>query len=280
MVNGIKNLKAQSQHRALIIYLAIWLLLPLAFFSIAKGKLLTYLLPIFPAFSMLMALSMEGSVSNARIIRWRGETVGFLFLVVIVLAFVTLQVTNDNHMLFANNEQIKLAFLAAALLSGGFMLWRSMQASNTMSRTLWISATLLPFFFYWSTYIGLPREVSNRKTPSEFLTIQSPYISPDAILICDDSMFHAVAWTYKHDDIYMLYRGELSYGLSYAAAKHRNLENQALASFFENFSANQEFAIFYLGTKPLPQLAQLPENVVQIRESHIGRFNFIYLKKS
>jgi len=282
VINGVKKLRLQAQHRTLIAYLAIWFVLPFLFFSIAKGKLLTYLLPIFPAFSILTALAIEKSgqsTENEKTNRWRGETFGFIFLFVIVVAMVSVHLTSDNRMLFASNEQVKFAFLAASLLSGGFMLWRSTLSTTSLSRSLWIGATLLPVFFYWASFVGLPREIANRKSPSEFLAAQSQYISHDVILMSDDSLFHSASWVYKRDDIYMLYSGELEYGLTYDDDKKRNLENASLTTFMDSFSPGQNFAIFYLGTKPLSKLENLSPTLKKMHESHIGRFNFVYLRK-
>jgi len=278
-LNGLKNIRTQSNNRDLIVYLSMWFVLPIIFFSIAKGKLLTYLLPIFPAFSMLIALSMSNGIANIKKSRWRGETIGFVFLVVLVFAMVLLQASGDKRALFGNNEQWQLALLVASLLSGGYMLWRSLQTTDALHRTFWISATLLPFFIYWATYIGLPRDISNRKTPSEFLLNQEKFISKDTLLISDDSMFHAVAWTYKNENVYMLNQGELKYGLSYESAKHRDLFRKSLVQFMENSVEHKEFAIFYLGANPLQQLSNLPQTIQKTHEAHVGRFNFVYLTK-
>ena len=280
VINGFRNLKPQTEQRQLIIYLAFWFVLPIAFFSIAKGKLLTYLLPIFPAFSMLIALATNKAVDNSKKIRWRGETIGFAFLIVIVLAIILLQASGNQRALFANNEQWQLAVLVASLLSGGYMLWRSMQTLNPQSRTLWIAATLLPFFLYWASYYGLPREISNRKTPGEFLSQQEKYLSDQTLIISDDSMFHAIAWVYKRNDIYMLNSGELDYGLSYNSTKFRNLEHISFQQFIQELPSNREIAVFYLGLKPLSQLNDLPKNITKLHEAHVGRFNFVSLKKS
>jgi len=280
MLNGIRNIKSQMRQQPLLVYLMIWFILPILFFSIAKGKLLTYLLPVFPAFSMLTAMSLSAGMSNMKKIRWRGETVGFTFILVLVCSLVVLQASANEHALFAGNEQWQFAFFVACLLAGGLLLWRSMSYSHPTTRSLYIAATVLPLFLYWASFIGLPREVSNRKTPQMFISTQAKFIANDAILISDDAMVHSVTWTLKRDDVYLLNTGELKYGLSYDSDKERNLEQISLRDFVAKFPQHKEFAIFYLGKKQHHRLPELPASMTRLRESHVGRFNFIYLKNS
>jgi len=52
--------------------------------------------------------------------------------------------------------------------------------------------------------------------------------APDTVVIADSSLFGTAAWVLRRDDIYVVSPGEISYGLSYPEARHRNLDARML----------------------------------------------------
>jgi hypothetical protein len=68
-------------------------------------------------------------------------------------------------------------------------------------------------------------------------------VNEDTILISDASMVHALAWYLKRDDIYLIRRGELRYGLEYPDARQRYLDKDRFKSLLEESSPSRSILI-------------------------------------
>jgi hypothetical protein len=75
---------------------------------------------------------------------------------------------------------------------------------------------------------------------------------------------HALAWTFKRDDIYLLNSGELTYGLSYPEDRHRLLTADSLRQLVEGVAGKR--AVFIACDKAFDPMidAALPETARRI----------------
>lgn len=87
----VKTKEPPSDERDLEILLWLWAALPFLFFSVSTGKLAGYILPIFPALSILIAIQWDQSIKNNHLPRWmlRGlHTFPFLAVVLVLGAII------------------------------------------------------------------------------------------------------------------------------------------------------------------------------------------------
>jgi len=207
-------------------YAACWSLIPLLFFSVAKGKLLTYILPCFVPLSILIAAGLEQycSLGGRRAFRIAAAAFAAVFLAALV-AVVVGQSGAIGVPLYAAGEWPKLvglfAFLGAGLGASAAAYWSARPLVRLTAIAVVGAAVVLPL------HLVVPERVIENLLP---VTVVSRHASasPATVLVADASLFGTTAWALKRDDIYLVSPGEIEYGLSYPEAKHRWLEGRML----------------------------------------------------
>ncbi len=220
-VSGLRQPNADNE---LVRFSLCWFLCPLLFLSLSRGKLLTYILPCFPPFAILMAVGLH---HYSKVARQRAFTIGTLSLgtalaagaAVLVLARVA-----DPHYCspWSKTWQWAIALigicssLVLLLLSCGTCAWsRRITLYVAASVPLMVAGPLL-----------LPDRVVEHNTPGELLLRHAHRIQPDTILVTDNRVVHAVCWFYKRSDAFLFGgAGELDYGLGCDDATHRMLNH-------------------------------------------------------
>ena len=89
--SAILGLRKTGVKTSITRYALCWFLLPFLFFSISKGKILTYILPCFPPFAMLMSTGLNKYFKTGG---RRNFSVGakFLALLAVILAIALIMV--------------------------------------------------------------------------------------------------------------------------------------------------------------------------------------------
>jgi 4-amino-4-deoxy-L-arabinose transferase-like glycosyltransferase len=106
---------ARQPEDALNLFLAIWFLLPLLFFSLSKSKLPGYILPVFPAGTLLLAeyvrrRGQTSDKSNAILIGLHSVTAALLLPLALLVQYIVLQ-----HRLNWNRATLLAALLGIML---------------------------------------------------------------------------------------------------------------------------------------------------------------------
>jgi 4-amino-4-deoxy-L-arabinose transferase-like glycosyltransferase len=106
---------ARQPEDALNLFLAIWFLLPLLFFSLSKSKLPGYILPVFPAGTLLLAeyvrrRGQTSDKSNAILIGLHSVTAALLLPLALLVQYIVLQ-----HRLNWNRATLLAALLGIVL---------------------------------------------------------------------------------------------------------------------------------------------------------------------
>lgn len=134
-----------------------WFLVIIFFFSFSKTKLLTYILPLFPALSIIIALWIDKLL--CREIETRGLTIGigvFFLFVVILISFCFFKV---DLLMPSEIKNSKLDFLiilfAFLMLVGISMAWAS--SRTDIGLTVSILATTFLLLYFGSVEFLLPR---------------------------------------------------------------------------------------------------------------------------
>ncbi|MGB2928808.1 MAG: phospholipid carrier-dependent glycosyltransferase [Desulfobacterales bacterium] len=225
---GIRELLNDQGPQGRLMRLSIcWLVLPFLFFSFSNGKLLTYILPCFPPFAILMAFSLLNVLKKEgrnNFFQWGAGGSAMLFGL-ILLAFVYVQLFGYHG--FRPYSQPWKALMAVnalvfIILSCGW----AFRSRERIKKIIYFGFS--PFLLFLAVHFILPDRPIEEKTPGILLERYSQGIGHDTIIISDVDAIGAVCWYLKRSDVYVLWRGgELTYGLAYEDAASRMLDIQS-----------------------------------------------------
>jgi len=262
----------------LVKYSLLWFLVPFVFFSIARGKLPTYVLPCLAPLAVLLAVGIENYLSGRKSTgsKARGFTVAngvtaVLFLLIASL-LVLIQTGVIGKLVWGDSENWKWLALVAAFVLGAILLIMSMKESSLGKRFSLQAMSIVAVMFVIS--IGVPQRTAESKMPGEFLLQHADKITPDTILFSDDILIHAVNWYYKRIDVYMTGAGESKHGLSFADSSHRLLEGEALKQFITEHLDQDDMVIVHHSDADAKMRAIMPERAQQ---SRWGKFVLWYI---
>ncbi len=211
------------------LYLLGWVVMPLLFFSIAKGKLPTYILPCFAPLAILMARYAHGNTARLKQALAVNGWINLLFglvatlLVVVVLAPWGLA----HHPVYARDELLRVVCAALAFAGWAVMGWLSLKTGR------WQLAALCPLALALLVGLAIPQKVRDSKQPQSFVSAVRPQLAQSRYLVVDNSgIASAVAWELRRSDItFFDEKGELEYGLGYPDAKTRYVDEEAFADW-------------------------------------------------
>lgn len=205
-------------------YLLGWVVMPLLFFSIAKGKLPTYILPCFAPLAILMArhavlLARAGS-GALRVNGWINLVFGMLCVLVVLLILSPSGLSSRPVYDVTEHSKIILAVIAFSVwgIVGALTLFRSTQR--------WFWAAACPLGLALLLGAAIPEQIIHSKQPQEFIGSVRPQLEQSRFVLTNNVGVGAgLGWELKRSDI-ILYgnKGEVSYGLSYPDAQHRYIE--------------------------------------------------------
>ncbi|HEY1847454.1 MAG TPA: lipid IV(A) 4-amino-4-deoxy-L-arabinosyltransferase [Buttiauxella sp.] len=194
-------------------YLLGWVIMPLLFFSVAKGKLPTYILPCFAPLAILLARHATSLLAASRTLKingWINLVFGGVCALVVLVGLAPWGVA--KHPVYASHESLKViqasvAFLVWALV--GYLTLRN-------NARLWQWAAVCPLGLALLVGGVIPEKVIDSKHPQVFVDVVRPELEDSRYILANSVGVGAgIAWELKRDDITLYAQpGELNYGLS------------------------------------------------------------------
>ena len=240
-------------------YLLGWVVMPLLFFSIAKGKLPTYILPCFAPLAILMArYACTVAEKSVRVLRVNaGINLAFGALGV-VAALVVSPWGPTAHPVWAPVELYKIFCAVMA-----FLVWAAVGKYTLRdSPRRWWLAALCPAGLALLVGFAIPSKVEDSKQPQLLIeTVRVPLQESRFVLANNVGVASGLAWELKRNDV-ILYgqAGELRYGLNYPDAQGRFVSKEAIAQWLEEHRQQGPVSLVLLLSKNDDLVrAKLPE---------------------
>lgn len=216
-----------------IAFLLLWLLLPLAMFSLSKGKLPTYILPCLLPLALLMGHALMSWIDQGRstVIRLNG-LLNALLAVAGLTGLIYLQVTRP---VYANTEMFSLSLGLIVLM--GWLLANALQAMRPLQ--LWAAPALGMGLLVALLPAAMPASVVNSKMPDQFIAEHVQELSQTRTLLSNElGSAAALSWRLNRPDV-TLYdtEGELKYGLGYADSATRKVDMANIGEWMKEAQA-------------------------------------------
>ncbi|MBW2603605.1 MAG: phospholipid carrier-dependent glycosyltransferase [Deltaproteobacteria bacterium] len=242
---AISGVKKAGIKTSITRYAICWFFFPFLFFSVSRGKILTYILPCFPPFAMLMSTGLEryfktGGKKLFSVAVWSLAVLA----VIIAVALIGVQIMGvKGFKPYAQTWKWGLGVFGFVMFA--LLLISAVRASNSKTKLMLVGCA--PLLVLFGSNFMMPDLTLEHKAPGAFLLKNVHKIGTDTVLVSDEDPMGAVCWFYKRDDVYLLEGGgEVSYGLNYEDAKYRSLN---LKQFKDLVLQNEEKGRVVLITK-------------------------------
>ncbi len=194
--------------------LACWVLIPLAFFSMSSGKLPTYILPIFPPIAAVITIALGTYFNRPQSApRFRVFTPAFILFIIAGALLVLWAVDWGIPSPWEDAGNWRLGLAAAAFVFWGVIEIAANQSTRSERRLLLNGVAPIAMFALIPALMPTGyMEIA--KAPGAFLDpIAQQY--PDAQLIGDEDLAHAVGWAWRRprDVTIVGGPGELKWGI-------------------------------------------------------------------
>ncbi|KHN54732.1 lipid IV(A) 4-amino-4-deoxy-L-arabinosyltransferase [Pectobacterium fontis] len=207
-----------------------WIVMPLLFFSIAKGKLLTYILPCFAPLALLMAAWLSGlsQAIRERVLRIN-SWLNIAFGGVLALAVTALALGIVMPHVYQAGESL-------TIVSGivCFIGWIAFAAVSLRKPRVWgYLVAGCPLFLALLIGGSIPVSIVDAKNPQHFVRSHQSLLQGSRYVLSDEvGLAAGLAWELKRSDITLFKaRGELNYGLNYGDSVDRFVDEGAFPAW-------------------------------------------------
>ena len=208
----------QNKRQTGVVFLLLWVLLPLALFSLSKGKLPTYIRPCMLPLALLLGHALIQRVEQAKPLSLRiNGLVNVLLSGVALAALIYFQVKQP----FYDNETFHLTLLVIVMLTwivtGLLAFFKPLKMWTAPAVAMGALVLLLP--------AAMPSSVVHNKMPDQFVLEHMDELSQAHSFLSNDlGAASALAWRLRRPDV-TLYntQGEVKYGLTYEDTQGKSI---------------------------------------------------------
>ena len=263
---AVIGLRRAAPRGGFVSYAIFWAVLPFLFFSASHGKLLTYILPCFAPFSILLGVGLERYMASRGSNRAYtiGTTVLGALLVLMIVALAAAQQGAFGPPPFASSEVSRAVAVFGFLVAGLGAIAVGLIARDANLKLGAVAAAGVAIFA--APHLGLlPQAQVDKMAPAGFLA-QAVGDTSGSVLVSDETLTGAVSWVFRRDDVFIIHQGEFAYGLAHAEGRQRGLDDTGLV---ELASANPGRTVLVVRESIA---AKLPTELLQraARSEHAG----------
>ena len=242
---GFGKIGVRGEKNSWFRFLICWFAGPFLFLSASSGKLPTYILPCFPAIAIMISAGLfryfeerpdgKGKLFNVPIIVFAAAGVIAGPVALIVIHYVLPKYFDVA--LYNRCETWKIFILFNALVLILFGLFASFTEKKPSRKLSYFISAVIPAFI--ASFFVVPQSVNDARGMDEFLEECRDEITPDTIIIAHGSNMHAICLAYHRTDLYVLFPGELTYGLTCKEAEEKDrIRNQSVGRVQELLARN------------------------------------------
>lgn len=211
-VSGLR--KKIPQQNDLFRFSLCWLVLPFLFFSASKGKLITYILPCFPPFAILVSLGLSRYFEKERLklFNW-GALAAALVFGIVLLIFTAIHLVNINNLYVYSSTAGWLAVAGGTAAICSFLI---LAARSRRHDWKIIFVGLSPALLFFALQFNIPDRALQSKDMASLLEQHSSEVTPGTIILAGGNTSRTTCWVFKRDDVYLVSRAaELEYGVNH-----------------------------------------------------------------
>ena len=249
--------------------IGLWIIVPLVFFSVSRGKLITYILPCFPALAIFVAMGLSSYLAEHRR-GWLGLGAGINASILLVGVLVALAVFSGaiDPLLFHPSEP-GLALFGAALLLGasaGLALlfrasgWQTSGQTSQGRGRVFTASVLVVVPVMLVAPFSVPQSLLEKKAPGLLLEPFASQVDERSVLITDSGTVRAVTWFFKRTDVHLTSSGELTYGFGYPEAAGRLLTDTDLEKIVADHAGSDDLLMICKRSCPIEDVERLPSH--------------------
>lgn len=256
----------QTRRQTRIGFLLMWLLMPLMFFSLSKGKLPAYILPCLLPLALLLGHTLADrlKLEQGRILGING----LLNLVLGMLTLLTLVYLQLKKPLY-DHELHNLVLVFIGLI--GWIMANLLQAFRPLQ--CWAAPAFGSLLLIGLLPAGLPNSVVANKMPDQFILDHAQELGQTKQLLSNDlGAASALSWRLKRPGV-ALYNtiGELKYGLAYPDSIKQRVDPDQVRQWMRN--ARQQGSVGVVmrvkGDDELQELERLPKDGKRYEQGNI-----------
>ncbi len=240
-------------------FLLLWLFMPLAFFSLAKGKLPSYIMPCLLPLALLMGSTLADKLAQGRSRALRIN--GWLNLGLGVVALLALSWFQMKTPVYEPSQETVSLVLVFIFLFG-WIIANLLQAARPL--TLWAAPMIGSGLLAVLVPAALPHSVVYNKIPDQFIIDHLHELQTTTALLSNDlGAASALSWRLARPDI-TLYNsiGEVKYGLAYPDARHHKVNTAQIGQWMS--AARKKGAVGVVmrvkGDDEIAEVALLPND--------------------
>ena len=212
------------------LYLLGWVVMPLLFFSIARGKLPTYILPCFGPLAILMArYALDAAKAGAKALRINAM-INIGFGLAGLLAVLAVSPWSLMHKPVWSQIELYKCLLAALIFAAWALVgWLTMKDSARR----WPLAACCPLGLALLVGFAIPDRVIDSKQPQFMIDIVGESLAPSRYVLTNNvGIAGGLSWELRRSDIILFDKqGELKYGLDWPDAQGRFVSEGDFASW-------------------------------------------------
>jgi 4-amino-4-deoxy-L-arabinose transferase len=249
-----------------VVYLLLWLLMPLLFFSLSNGKLPTYILPCLLPMALLLgnALADRLRLEQGRALGLNG-LLNLLLGIVTLIALVYLQLNRPLY----DHELHSLVLVFIGLI--GWIIANLLQAFLPLQ--CWAAPAFGSLLLIAVLPAALPKSVVANKMPDQFIKHHVAELAQtDHLLSNDLGAAAALAWRLKTPQV-ALYNtiGELKYGLAYPDGIQQRVDPDQVQQWMREARRSGSVGVVMRvkGQDELDEIDRLPKDGVRYEQGNL-----------